>query len=187
MQKITEKEAGVLEKAAAEFIQFKAKAFLKKEEKTDANNFIIRSPKASLVLFSIFTFISAFIVVFLAAASLINAFTTLIVEIVFSFCFLLFLYFLISMIRFKIIINNNQITSLFRLSKKKSFTFDYITTVKFTIMTHRNYIDGALENILIEAYHEEEILFSLTPDSPGCNLLISRLKDRGIAFIYGYR
>jgi len=187
MKKITEKEAIVLEQIAAEYIQLKAKACQKKEEKMDSNNFIIRPPKANFILFCFFTLLSAFIVVFLAAASLIDDVLMLIVVIVFSFCFLIFLYFLISMIRYKIIINNNQITSLFRLSKKKSFAFDYITTLKFTIMTHRNYIDGAVENILIEAYHEKEILFSLTPDSPGCNILLSRLKDRGIAFIYGYR
>jgi len=187
MRKITKEEAVALEKIAAEFIQFKAEALRKKEEKMDANNFVIRSSKAIIVLLIVFTFLMAFIIVFLAAASLIDDILMLIVEIIFSLGFVIFLFFLISTLRFKIIVNNNQITYLFRLNKKKSLAFDYITTVKFTIITRGKYIGSIVENMIIEAYHENEILFSLTPDSPGCNILLSRLKNMGIDFIYEYR
>jgi uncharacterized membrane protein YhaH (DUF805 family) len=152
------------------------------EKEMDPNDFIIRQPKTSLKLY-------IFVTVFFF---LIYGFTLLgetdgggsIAEKwwIYLLALLPFMalgpFLIVLWHRWKIAVKGNQITACSYFGKEKSFTFDYITTVKsgvnFTKM-------GKIDYII--AYHEKKKLFSLSAICPGYQVLVSRLKDGGHSFV----
>jgi hypothetical protein len=179
---MTDEETSALEKITDDHILLKAKAFSKIEEKIDANDFIIRSPKSILMLL----FIMMIINMFIDAIGFYNIDDPRMwfVIIIFSLSSLFFLFLIIIFLRFNIKIKDNRIISVIWYKKEKSFDFDYITLVKFKITVRKKYADWVIQNILIEAYHEKEKLFYLTSDNPGCSVLVSLLKNKGIPLNY---
>jgi len=182
MQTMTDENAGDLEKIIGDYILSKAKALHKIEDKIDANDFIIRSPKSILLILIIMMILNLFIdaIGFFNISDL----RMLFVIIVFSLSSLFLFFLIIIYIRYKIKIKDNQISSVFWLRKEKSFAFEYITIVKLRLIMRKKYIDWEVQNIMIEAYHEKEKLFYLTPDNPGCNILFSLIKNKGIPLKY---
>jgi len=158
-------------------IFFIAKKKAKKIEKEmNANDFIIRQPKASLILYIVVASLAllAFLGTFLTVVEHKDIFIVLIFLPVYFFVFGPF--FIIIWIRWKMIIKDKQITYTSYFGKKKTFTFDYITKVKYGTQHGRM---GKID--YIKAYHEKKKLFYLSNFFPGFNILFQRLKDEGVA------
>jgi hypothetical protein len=148
------------------------------EKEMDPNDFIIRQPKTSLKLY---IFVGIFFLIIFALGFLPFDYKDIHKWLgVLSFLPFLALgpFFIILWHRWKITVKGNQITACSYFGKEKSFTFDYITTIKsgvnFTKM-------GKIDYII--AYHEKKKLFSLSAICPGYEVLFSRLKDGGHSFV----
>jgi len=89
-------------------------------------------------------------------------------------------FFIILWVRYKITVRGNQMTVRTYFGRKKTFTFDYITTVK---LGYRYTRTGPIEAITV--FHENKKLFALTPVCPGYNVLVSCLRDKGVKFEAG--
>ncbi|WP_461255073.1 DUF6560 family protein [Treponema sp. R80B11-R83G3] len=150
------------------------------EGKMDPNNFIVRYKKSTLIFYIIYT------IMFTSALGY--------VDFPFNFdsdkelkqalvLWLLPLFGLIGIflwLRFKIVVNGNQITSRAYLGRKKTFTIDDITKVEQGIKQ----TDAGLTEY-ITAYHQEEKLFTVKSACPGYNVLVSCLKDKVARFVIG--
>jgi len=144
---------------------------IKIEEKIDANDFIIRQPKTSLILYIVFTAIFSSIgFIILLEDWRVGVWGLPII--------LFFPSFIILWYRWKIIVKDNQITSTSYFGKTKSFTFDYITEIKRGIRIARN---GDIE--CIKAYHKKEKLFTVVEICPNFHILASRLEKEGVPII----
>jgi len=133
----------------------------KTEMTMDSNNFTIRESKTINIL-CIIMFISGAILLY------------------FPLIFLCTIP-IISLLRWKIQIKDNQITYTPAFGKKKTFNFSYITTATQKI----RHLKGT-ETTYIYAYHEDtfytkpEKLFYVASIDPGFNLLVSRLENAKI-------
>jgi len=146
----------------------------------DENDFIVRKPKRDLNLFIVMTIFF----LFLYAISLLSIDYDPVKKLNFALGFfpvLLFGNFLIILwLRWKIIIKDNQITYTPYFGRKKSFTFDYITLVKYGIEVEMQKGGRMVQKDYIKAYREKKTLFYLTDIYPGFHTLVSRLKGENV-------
>jgi hypothetical protein len=185
METVTKEE---LEKIASDFIVSESLSCLEIEASMNVNDFIIRNKDSEIMKIGFITFINLIIVA--VSVYFVDGIAMVFIVFVFSLSLLFLLYLFIIVLRYKITVKNNQIISVTMLKKKKSFSFYHITKVKFTISIEieKDYIEksikGKIQNVIIEPFHKDESLFFITPDKPGCNILISRFKDMDIPFEY---
>ena len=85
-------------------------------------------------------------------------------------------------LRWKIIIQDNQITYTPYFGRKKTFTFDYITTVKYGIKMETTKYFGNPVRDYIKVYHDKQKLFYLLDTSNGFQPLVSLLKNKNVPF-----
>ena len=143
----------------------------------DQNDFVIRQPKASLKVYifvTVFFFLLyAFSLLGLADGGDIGRWW------VFLLAMLPFLalgpFLAVLWYRWKIAVKENTITVCPFFGGKKTFSFDYITTVKSGANATRM---GKIE--YIKAYHEGKKLFAVTSVCAGFQVLVSRLKDSSL-------
>ena len=83
--------------------------------------------------------------------------------------------------RWKVEVKEKQITACSNFGRKKTFTFDYITAVRYNSNLRFTKM-GQLTIDSIKAYHEQKKLFTVTSIFPGFHTLVSRLKDEGVPF-----
>jgi hypothetical protein len=156
----------------------------KAEKVMDANDFIIRQPKASLKVY-IFVTVFFFVLYILSLLGLLDSGIDELKERWWVFLlamspFLVFGPFLtVFWYRWKIAVKGNQLTVSTFFGKKKTFTFDYITKVKYSSIS-RLAKTGQINTEYIYAYHEKKKLFTVTSVCAGFQILASRLKDAGI-------
>jgi len=148
----------------------------------NTNDIVVRQPKFHLVLFItgavLFLFLFLFIVRILLSD--INNSEKQLAIFIFLPLLLLCPFRVILWFRFKIILNGDQIKAAPYFGKTKTFPIGYITTVKLKI---KNMDTGEEEHIT--AYHENEKLFSVQSNCPGCFELLSCLKEKGLNFVAG--
>jgi len=140
------------------------------EKDMDPNDFVVRMPKAVLILEIIVTVVFTFLFTVIIVVS------GTLMAILYVSPFLLFGPFMIYLWhRWKIVIKDNDITVTKFFGKTKSYTFSDITNVKRGKSWTKN---GDVE--YIRAYHDKKMLFSLTDACPGFNIMISRLEEKGV-------
>jgi len=144
------------------------------EKIMDANDFVIRQPKVSLILYIVIAILV--LIVFIGTFLSLDNKDFIIILIFLPVYFIVFgPFFIIIWFRWKMIIKNKQITFTSYFGKKKSFTFDYITIVKHSIGK------GNYKGIeYMTAYHENKKLFSFSSICPGFQVLFQRIKNEGI-------
>ena len=187
METVTKEE---LEQIAFDFIVSESLSCLEIEAGMNVNDFIIRNKDSEIMKIGFITFINLIIVA--VSVYFVDGIAMVFIVFVFSLSLLFLLYLFIIVLRYKITVKNNQIISVTMLKKKKSFSFYHITKVKVTITIEGNsimeiikgIIERRIRNVIIEAFHKDELLFFFTPDRAGCNILISRFKDMDIPFEY---
>ena len=139
------------------------------------NNFIIRQPKATRILLIILNSFWLTMTLYLLLEDGITGF---------FFYFLgissLVLTLTIVTNRWKITIEDNQITYTPLIGKTKSFAFSDITAVERGFSSQRG------SNEYIKAYRYNEKLLSLTDACAGFNVLFSRFENAGV-YIYDKR
>jgi predicted signal transduction protein with EAL and GGDEF domain len=145
-----------------------------------ANNFIVRQSRINIALSMGLPF---FVIIQWALFLLkTNNDLTPIVTLVFIPLFLICSLPVVMWLRWKITVKDNQITYTPYFGRKKTFAFDYITTVKCGIKVEiTRYRVTAVRNY-IKAYHEKKKLFYLLDTSNGYQALVSLLKDKGVPF-----
>jgi len=145
---------------------------IKKREKKseldmDENNFVIRQPKTSLLIGIMLCSISGFGIIAFALVGL----DILFMYLMFSFLFLQGFFTIIYYLRWRLIIENNQITFFPFLKEKKTFSIDEITNVKS---------NGGKK---LTVFNHNQKLFSVFSTCKGSSVLISRLKkEQNIKF-----
>jgi len=102
------------------------------------------------------------------------------VALTFSLPLLLGNFLVILWIRWKIKFKDKQIIFTPYLGKKKIFTFDYITLVKYGIIIETLKGGRMVQRDYIKAYHENKKLFYLVDTYPGFHALVQKLKDEGV-------
>jgi hypothetical protein len=150
----------------------------------DANDFIIRQPKASLKVY-IFITILFFLMYILSLVGLADGGIDELKErwwvflLAMSPLLLLGPFFIFLWYRWKITVKENQITACSYFSRKKTFTFDYITKVHYGNNLQFTKA-GQMSIDYMKAYHEKKKVFTVTSVCPGFQTLNSRLKDEGV-------
>jgi len=170
------------------FFSVAKKKAAKIEKEMDSNNFTVRQPKSSFIIYIICTIFFSFIFVVGVLPSVgvlpydapSNYRDFNLAGMLSFFPFLLLgPFFIVLWIRFKISVNDDQLTVRTYFKRKKTFTLDYITMVK---QGRRKTNAGNVE--YITAFHEKEKLFSITPICPGYNVLNSYLKNKGVNYVF---
>jgi len=150
----------------------------------DEDYFMVRQPKFHLVIFIIGAvfFLVLFLVIVQILKSDINNNEKRLAVLVFLPLFLLAPFRIILWFRYIINVEGSQITARSYFGRKKTFTVNYITSVKVRnkIMT-----DSETPVEHITAYHENEKLFSSSTACNGYYNLVSYLKDKGMPFDFG--
>jgi hypothetical protein len=146
------------------------------EKEMDANDFIIRQPKASRKLY-IFVTVFFFLIFGFSLLGLADGGDLKERWWVFLVSMSPFMalgpFLLVLWHRYKIEVKGNQITACSYFGKEKTFTFDYVTKVNIGVNSTKM---GRIEYII--AYHEKEKLFSVSAICPGYQVLVSRLNNR---------
>ncbi|GBU27001.1 hypothetical protein R84B8_00521 [Treponema sp. R8-4-B8] len=150
------------------------------EGKMDPNNFIVRYKKSTLIFYIIYTIMFASTLGYVYFPFNFDNDKELQQALALSLLPLPGLIGIFLWIRFKIVVNGNQITSRAYFGRKKTFTFNDITKIEQGIKQ----TDAGLTEY-ITAYHQEEKLFTVKSACPGYNVLISCLKDKGARFVIG--
>ena len=152
---------------------------------TSANNFTVRQLRENLALSMLLPFyaiIQCALLLLKAKLRPNNDQALIVVTLIFIPLSLIFSLPVVMWLRWKIIVKDNQITCTPYFGRKKTFTFDYITTVKYGIKVTITRARQTVVSNYIKAYHEKEKLFYLLDSSNGFQALFSLLKDKGIPF-----
>jgi len=152
----------------------------KAEIRMDANDFIVRRPKMSVVFYiAVTAFCLGLLAVFGFSAEFKDDGEP-IFEIYYIFVpsLLLGVLCIVMWFRWKIVIKGDLIRFTSYFGKEKSFTFGYITAVRRGVFD----VNGEDMNC-ITAYHGKKALFSLASDCRGFNVLASRLESEGVPVI----
>jgi hypothetical protein len=147
------------------------RAARKAEKQIDPNDFIIRTPKTSLIIgivISVFFFFALGDLAYRGELKERGLISLLAMSLFMAWGpFLIVLWH-----RWKIVVNVNQITACSYFGKQKTFPFDYITKVEYSL---KNTKTGKIE--FLAAYHEKEKLFKVTELFAGYKALVSRLEN----------
>jgi len=146
-------------------------------ETIDPNNFTIRQPISSLVIYIV---ISVFLLFILG----VNIWmwidydfrlNNLIATLMFLPIGLLGPFLIVIWFRWKLTVKGDKMTFTSYFGRKKSFTFGDITRAKQGVNKTKM---GTI--MTMTAYHEKEKLFYVMDNCPGYKVLIQRLKDAGV-------
>jgi hypothetical protein len=161
-----------------------SRAARKAEEVMDANDFVIRQPKASLkvyIFLSVFFFLLyGFSLLGLADGGIDELKARWWVFLLSMSPFMLLGPFLVVLwCRWKIAVKENTITACAYFGRKKTFAFDYITVANYR-STIRFVKSRQVTLDSLKAYHEGKKLFAVTSVCAGFQVLVARLKDSGV-------
>jgi len=140
----------------------------------DADDFIVRRPRAGFIFSAIFTTLC---IIMLSGADFTKK-NEVIAFFIFLPIFSLGPILMVFCYRWKITVKGNQISYTPLFGKERSFLLGYITTVRRGMVYTRG---GSME--AITAYHGKKKLFGVTDTCPGFNLLASRLESEGVPVI----
>jgi hypothetical protein len=143
-------------------------------EEIDPNDFTVRQPISSLVIYIVLTvmFMGILAVNIEMYIEYNFRFNNLIATFIMLPFALMGTFFIILWSRYKISIKGKQITATGYFRRKKSFSFDYITKAEYgSGRTKFGIIDT------ITAYHEKEKLFTASSNCPGYQVLAQRLNN----------
>jgi len=145
----------------------------------DTEYIVVRQPKFHFAIFILGSIFFLFLFFYAILPAAINKSENWIIILIFLPLLLLSPFRILIWYRYKITVYGDQITARSYFGRKKTFTVDYITTVKVKnkIMTD---CDNPIE--YITAYHNNEKLFSPTQAYSGYYGLVSYLKDKGVHF-----